>query len=87
MTSSNGQQKVHMVHIGTKGDLPALQKLGKFARSFSHVPRAARARKPCPGVCHLCDAGVEGGDRAIPFEDMSPQAAWVDTLHTRVAWE
>lgn len=87
VTSSNGQQKVHMVHIGTKGDLPALQKLGKFARSFSHVPRAARARKPCPGVCHLCDAGVEGGDRAIPFEDMSPQAAWVDTLHTRVAWE
>lgn len=87
VTSSNGQQKVHMVHVGTKGDLPALQKLGKFARSFSHVPRAARSRKPCPGVCHLCDAAVEGGDRAIPFEDMSPQAAWVDTLHTRVAWE
>ena len=87
VSSSNGLQKVHMVHIGTKGDLPALQKLGKFSRSFSHVPRAARSRKPCPGVCHLCDAGMEGGVNAIPFEDMSPHAAWIDTLHTRVAWE
>lgn len=90
VVSSDGLRKVHLIHIGTKGDLPALVRLGQFSRSFSHVPRGARSQKACAGICHLCLAGVEnwGPDRrSIPFEDMSPQAAWVSTLHQHVAWQ
>lgn len=88
--SKDGKFKVHLVHIGTKGDLPALVRLGTFQRSYSHVPKGASSRKACEGVCHLCLAGVERGPGqpvAVPFEDMSPQAAWVGTLHSKVAWE
>ena len=87
--TSRGGLKVHMVHVGTKGDLPALVKMGGFGRSFSHVPRAVRSRAACPGICHLCMAGVEVGHpfgRAIPFEDMSPQAAWIGTLYAQEPW-
>ena len=89
ITKRDGSIKVHLVHIGTKGDLPALVRLGGFERSFSHVPRQSSSRTPCKGICHLCLAGVEMGheyDRSIPFEDMLPTALWIETLHTSVAW-
>ena len=89
VTSKDGSVTVHMIHLGTKGDLPALVRLGGFVRSYSHVPRAARSRTACPGVCHLCMAGVEAGHpfgRAVPFEDMSPQADWIQTLNHEEAW-
>ena len=88
--SRDGQHQVHLVHIGTKGDLPALTKLGQFQRSFSHVPRGGTSKKPCGGVCHLCMAGVEAGPdhpNSIPFEDMSPQADWVATMYAQVPWQ
>ena len=89
VTKKDGSIKVHLVHIGTKGDLPALVRLGGFQRSFWNVPRQGSSRTACKGICHLCLAGVEMGsehDRPIPFEDMSPGALWIDTLHTSVAW-
>ena len=89
LTSRDGQHKIHLVHVGTKGDLPALVKLGQFQRSFSHVPRGASSRKACEGVCHLCLAGAEVGPgqaHHVPFEDMSPQADWVGTLYSKVPW-
>ncbi len=81
---------LHFVHLGHKGDLPALVRMGEFKRSFSHVPRQASSRKSCPGICHLCMAGVEAGPdypNTIPFEDMTPQAAWVNTRFEIVPWD
>ena len=88
--SSRDGTKVHMIHIGNKGDLPALCRLGKFTRSYAHVPRQSSSKKSCPGICHLCMAGVEAGPdfhESIPFEDPSPNASWMRTLHLQVPWE
>ena len=90
MVSRDGRHTVHLVHVGTKGDLPALVKLGQFQRSFSHVPRGASSRKACGGVCHLCLAGVEvgpGQPQHVPFEDVSPGAAWIGTMYAQVPWQ
>ena len=80
---------LHFVHLGHKGDLPALVRMGEFLRSYSHVPRQASSRRSCPGICHLCMAGVEAGPdypNTIPFEDMTPQAAWVNTRFEIEPW-
>jgi len=53
ITKRDGSIKVHLVHIGTKGDLPALVRLGGFERSFSHVPRQSSSRTPCKGMSSL----------------------------------
>lgn len=90
ISSRDRQHRVHMIHMGHKGDLPALVRMMDAKRSFSHVPRGPTSRKACGGICHLCLAGVEQGDdypESIPFEDMSPQAAWVQTLHLEEAWD
>ena len=89
VVSSDERRKVHLMHVATKGDLPALCRLGGFTRSYSHVPRAAASRRSCPGICHLCMAGVEVGPdyhRSVPFEDMRVQADWISTLHSVVPW-
>ena len=86
VTSDDGD-KVWMIHMATKGDLPALVKLGGFCRSFSHVPRAPRSRRFCQGICHLCLAGREAEGGNIPFEDFSPSADWIDTMFRELPWE
>ena len=88
ITSKDSRQHVWFVHIGHKGDLPALAKMGQLKRTFAHVPRGASSKKPCSGVCHLCQAGFEDfhGPGSIPFEDFSPSAAWVGTLYQHPAW-
>ena len=79
-----------MIPIGAKGDLPALVKLGKMTRSFSHVPRGCSTRKPSKGICHLCLAGQErdeaNGLPHIPYEDVSEEPAWGPTMLRHVAW-
>ena len=87
--SKDGRRHVWFVHLGHKGDLPALAKMGQLKRSFSHVPRAASSKRPCSGICHLCKAGFEDfhGPGSIPFEDMSPSALWVGTLYQEPAWD
>ena len=90
VVSRNGDYKIHLMHLSTKGDLPALAKLGQCKRSYAHVPRAAASRSTCPGICHLCLAGVEAGGahvRSIPFEDMGMGAAWIETLASVVPWD
>lgn len=91
VTSTDGRHHVWMVHLNTKGDLPALTKLGGFKRSFSHVAKASRSRKACRGICHLCMAGQELDERrgvaAIPFEDVSMDAAWIVTIGAELPWE
>lgn len=85
--SSDDGDKIWMIHMATKGDLPALVKLGGFCRSFSHVPRAPRSRRFCQGICHLCLAGREAEGGNIPFEDFSPSADWIDTMFRELPWE
>ena len=84
VTSANGE-KVYLAHMGMKGDLPMLSKMGNFKRCWTHVPRQASSRKQCSGICHLCLAGREGNP-AYPFEDVRPGAAWTTTLFQEVAW-
>lgn len=80
---------VFFLHVATKGDLPALAKLGNFKRTHSHVPRQPRSKKPCTGICHLCQAGVEvaGGGSLFPFEDVSDQPSWASTVNATPPWD
>ena len=73
--------RVWLIHISTKGDLPALTKLSNSGRSFWHVARAATSRKPCDGICHLCKAGSEKPPTPYPFEDFSLSPKWAATLY------
>lgn len=90
ITSTDGATKVWIIHMATKGDLPALNKLGSFTRTFGHVPRAPRSRKPCQGVCHQCLAGQEEnvalGLSAYPFEDLSSRPIWEGTIGATLPW-
>lgn len=78
-------------HIGTKGDLPALLKLGAFKRSYSNVPRGPRSKKACTGICHACLAGQERddaiGQERVPFEDVNETARWVSTVCRTKPWD
>ena len=81
--------RVFFLHVATKGDLPALAKVGNFKRTHSHVPRQPRSKKPCTGICHLCQAGVEvaGGGSLFPFEDVSDQPSWAPTVNAMPPWD
>ena len=89
--SRDGQTQVWMAHIATKGDLPALVKMGGMKRSYSNVPRGPASKKACQGICHLCLAGQESdparGVAAIPFEDVRPNAAWTSTIAQELPWD
>lgn len=88
---THGAQRFWFVHLSSKGDLPALAKIGKFTRTFGHAPRAARAKKPGRGVCYKCLAGQEQDDKnhraALPFEDVSQTPVWEPTIFLELPWE
>ncbi|CAE7177636.1 unnamed protein product, partial [Symbiodinium necroappetens] len=88
VTDSCGQRRVWVVHCGTKGDLLALSKLGKFTRDYTRMPRAAESKQLVIGICHLCKAGCEHEDpqHNIPFEDVSSRAKWHETMHQEYPW-
>ena len=75
----------YAVQLGTKGDLPALIKLGSFKRTYSRVPKTAHSRTECAGICHICDAGKEGQNPVL-FEDLSPQPGWVNSCYVNPPW-
>lgn len=81
---------VWLVHIGTKGDLPALSKVGGFTRAFSNVPRRPSTKTPRAGICHMCLGGQEENLRTgavdIPYEDMKESPIWEATMHTVLPW-
>lgn len=87
----HGDEKVWFCHLAHKGDLPALSKVGRFTRTFGHAPKAASSRKPCRGICWKCLAGPEQDDRnnrvALPYEDVTMQPIWEDTMGTSLPWE
>ena len=88
--SRDGQTQIWMAHIATKGDLPALVKLGGMKRSYSNV-RGPTSKKACQGICHLCLAGQETdparGVAAVPFEDVGPGATWTSTIAQELPWD
>lgn len=85
-----GDKVIRCCHIGTKGDLPALCRMGNMNFSFSNVPRRAQSKKPCEGICWMCCAGqernVSAGLEAIPFEDTSGSPRWEATLGKQKSW-
>lgn len=82
--------RLWFLHLGTKGDLPALSKVGGFTRAFSNIVRAPRSRKACGGICHRCLAGQESdpsrGMHDHPFEDLSRAPSWVATMDSIDPW-
>ena len=89
VTSTDGTKTVFMLHIATKGDLPALAKIGGLTRTFSHVCKASSSRTASKGICHYCKAGQERNEHGqvdCPFEDFSLQPSWLPTMHTSDPW-
>ena len=88
--SKDGKSRVFFLHLASKGDLPALTKLGSFKRTHSHVPRQPRSKRPCVGICHMCCAGMESphdGRSLYPFEDVARQPSWGPTVNTIAPWD
>ena len=91
VSSLDGSVTVRFCHIGTKGDLPALARMGNMKYTFGNCPRAAQSRKAAEGVCWMCRAGQEAngalGLVAVPYEDTSGKPLWEGTLGDRLGWD
>jgi hypothetical protein len=91
VVSGNGSVRVRCCHLGTKGDLPALARMGNMKHTFGNVPKAAQSKKPCEGICWMCKAGQEAnptlGLPHIPYEDTSGKPLWEGTLGDCDAWD
>lgn len=93
VTSKDLSKQVWLCHLNTKGDLPALSRLGSFKRTFLRAPKAQASKKPASGICHLCLAGVERvsnrsrNESPWPFEELSMQPAWLQTLGREDPWD
>ena len=88
VASRDGSIRVWCAHLATKGDLPALIRLGHFERNYARCPKQAASKKDCLGICHLCLAGVEGPNNQPlhPWEDFGPLASWRRTMFQEVPW-
>ena len=64
--------------LGLKLDMEWMTKCGSLNRSYQNVGTVREI--PC---CHECDAGSPG----IPFEDVNPDAKWVETRWATVPWD
>ena len=71
------------VLLGVKGDMPYLQKMGRFKRSWNTAVKRGNERQAPKGVCHLCLAGT----RLFPCEDTSSDPCWGPTCGTVVPWD
>ena len=90
VTSRNGRITIRCCHLGTKGDLPALARMGRMQHTFLNCPRASSSKQACKGVCWMCLAGQESdpdsGAAAVPFEEMSGKPQWEATLGKQSNW-
>ena len=89
ITSQDNTRRVFMIHVATKGDLPASAKIANLQRSFSHCPRAASSKTAANGICHLCLGGQEAdntGRPNIPYEDFAYNPAWLTTVDAVLPW-
>eukprot|EP00438_Fugacium_kawagutii_P000785 Skav229119 [mRNA] locus=scaffold92:800766:813847:- [translate_table: standard] len=95
VTSKDLTKQVWVCHLGTKGDLPALVRVGNLQRNFYRAPKAKASKKPAVGVCHYCLAGKEqrapdgSSNNFSPylFEDLSANPAWLSTTFQEVPWD
>ena len=69
--------------VGNLGDWPQQVKTGGLKRSFQNVPKQARSKKPCKGICQVCPAGQPGFD----FENMSLAAPFFSHMYEDEPWE
>lgn len=72
----------HVATISIKGDWPFLHKVAGLRRSFYNQPKQAQSKKPCGGICHLCQAGQP----LIPFEDLTQSCEWQYTMGIDPPW-
>ena len=90
-SDGDANERIYFQHVGTKGDLPALAKIGSFKRTHSHVARQPQSRTPCQGICYLCLAGQEqsadGRQPSIPWEDTALNPAWAATVDQVLPWD
>lgn len=70
-----GKNTYYGVPLGLKGDAPALVKAGKLSRSFYNLGSQH-------GMCPHC----RGGQPGFPWEDMSSQAKWIQTIGEEPPW-
>ena len=89
VTSNDETIRIWCAQLSTKGDLPALIRLGNLERNYARCPKQARSKKNCLGICHLCLAGVEHGNNASlhPWEDFGPSASWRQSEFQEIPWE
>ena len=95
VTSSDHTKQVWFCHMNTKGDLPALQRVGSLQRNFLRAPKAKASKKPASGICHLCLAGKEhrapdGSSNNVspyPFEDLGLNPGWLATIGRESPWQ
>ena len=86
----SGDHHVWLIHMNTKGDLPALKSMGNLKRTFHNVPRGPSSKRACLGICHLCLGGQEAtpeGAAAVPYEDMNRDADWIQTQNVSIPWD
>ena len=83
---SHGTEKVHLVCLNAKGDNVYLAKAGNMERCFTRGPKSASSKKKAPGVCWMCLAGKEDHTFPVPYEDLSLNPAWAQTLNSIPAW-
>jgi len=90
VTSQDGRITIRCYHLGTKGDLPALARMGWMEHTFLNCPRASSSKTACKGVCWMCLAGQESdpasGALAVPFEDLGGKPRWEATLGQQSNW-
>jgi hypothetical protein len=64
--------------LGLKLDMEWMTKCGSLNRSYQNVGTVREI--PC---CHECDAGSP----EVPFEDVNPDAKWVETRWATLPWD
>ena len=73
--------RMYVAVIGFKGDWPIHAKIGHLARHFAR--KGVYKMTENSGICHLCRAGEVNYDP----HDFSPNAAWRDSILTKVPWD
>ena len=81
VTQRQTGRRVWMATLHVCGDWAFLHKIGQLCRSFNNVPK--KLSDPLRGICHRCQAGVQG----VPWEtihEREPQ--WLNTVFSESAF-
>ena len=79
----SGGQVYRLCILGVKADWPAQVRCGGLLRSYNRGPKKTETKTANAGVCHLCEAGLQG----IPYEEIGlSQPRWSYTLGASLPW-